>query len=44
MTEEMTRNLYASLELMWKGMLGLFIVCGSLVLVMMLVGKICGKK
>jgi hypothetical protein len=37
-------NFYASLELMWKGMLGLFIVCGALVVVMIIVAKICKPK
>ncbi|AEF81604.1 hypothetical protein TREAZ_1850 [Leadbettera azotonutricia ZAS-9] len=37
-------NFYASLEIMWKGMLGLFLVCGALAIVIMIVAKICTPK
>ena len=43
MSDNIMKNFFASLELMWKGMLGLFIVCGALVVVMIIVAKICGK-
>jgi hypothetical protein len=41
MSDKIIQNFFSSLELMWKGMLGLFVVCGSLVIVMMIVSKIC---
>ena len=38
-------DLFASLEIMWKGMLGLFIVCGFTMLLTMFISKfITGKK
>jgi hypothetical protein len=40
-------DLYASLEIMWKGMAGLFVVCGFVMLLIMLISKIipgAGKK
>ncbi|MDR0876956.1 MAG: hypothetical protein LBN21_02800 [Treponema sp.] len=43
MTEEMMFNVMASLDIMWKGMLGLFVVCGFVALLTMLVSKIAGK-
>ena len=33
-------NLYASLDIMWKGMLGLFLVCGFISLLIKLISKI----
>ena len=42
-----TVDLFASLEMMWKGMLGLFAVCGFIMLLTMLVSKLTmgkGKK
>ncbi|GMO63505.1 MAG: hypothetical protein Ta2A_10530 [Treponemataceae bacterium] len=44
MDETILKNFYASLELMWKGMLGLFVVCTALVLLMLVVSKICNPK
>ena len=32
-------DVYASLEIMWKGMAGLFIVCGFIMLLTMLISK-----
>ena len=38
-------NLFISLEIMWKGMLGLFMVCGFTMLLTMFISKfITGKK
>jgi hypothetical protein len=37
-------NLYASLEIMWKGMIGLFIVCGFIAVLIMLIAKVMGIK
>ena len=40
-------DLFASLEIMWKGMAGLFLVCGFVMLLIMLISKIvsgAGKK
>jgi Mg2+/Co2+ transporter CorB len=36
-------NVFASLDIMWKGMLGLFIVCGGVAVLMMLIAKIIQK-
>jgi hypothetical protein len=43
MDTEIMKNMSASLSIMWKGMLGLFIVCGFVALLMMLITKIIGK-
>jgi hypothetical protein len=38
-------NVLASLDIMWKGMVGLFVVCGGIAVIMMLVSKgLKGKK
>ena len=40
-------DLYASLDIMWKGMAGLFVVCGFVMLLIMVISKIVsggGKK
>ena len=37
-------DLFASLEIMWKGMAGLFIVCGFVMLLTMLISKITSAK
>jgi Mg2+/Co2+ transporter CorB len=42
MTINMT-NLSASLEIMWKGMAGLFIVCGLISVLILLISKIMMK-
>ncbi|GHV69076.1 hypothetical protein AGMMS49928_10270 [Spirochaetia bacterium] len=45
MTEEVTKNVMASLDMMWKGMLGLFIVCSVVAIVMAIISKFTkGKK
>ena len=37
-------DLFASLEIMWKGMAGLFIVCGFIMLLTMLISKFTSGK
>jgi len=37
-------NLFASLEIMWKGMLGLFICCGFIALFTLVLNKIFVPK
>ena len=37
-------DLYASLDIMWKGMLGLFACCGFIALLTMLLNKILTPK
>jgi hypothetical protein len=39
-----TADLFASLAIMWKGMLGLFVVCGFVMLLIMGLSKILIKK
>jgi hypothetical protein len=39
MNETVLRNVLASLDIMWKGMLGLFVVCGGIALIMMITAK-----
>jgi hypothetical protein len=36
-------DLYASLDIMWKGMAGLFVVCGFVMLLIMLITRIVTK-
>jgi hypothetical protein len=42
MSEIVLKNVLASLDIMWKGMLGLFIICSGIAVVMMIVAK-CTK-
>jgi hypothetical protein len=45
MNEMVLKNVTASLDMMWKGMLGLFVVCGGITLIMMIVAKLIrGRK
>jgi hypothetical protein len=44
MSAETTANVLASLEIMWKGMAGLFIVCGFVMAMVYLVNALVGKK
>jgi hypothetical protein len=39
MSEAVLNNVFASLDMMWRGMLGLFIVCGSIAVIMMVIKK-----
>jgi hypothetical protein len=40
----MSADLIASLHIMWKGMLGLFIACGFIAVLFMGIAKLVGKK
>jgi hypothetical protein len=44
MNEYVLKNVTASLDIMWKGMAGLFIVCGGIAVVMMIIAKMIGAK
>jgi hypothetical protein len=44
MNETVLNNVLASLDMMWKGMLGLFIVCGGIAVIMMGVSKFTKGK
>jgi hypothetical protein len=44
MSEVVLNNVAASLDIMWKGMAGLFIVCGGIAVIMMIITKIIGAK
>jgi Mg2+/Co2+ transporter CorB len=44
MDEMVSNNLFASLDIMWRGMLGLFIVCGAIAVVMVIIAKCMKKK
>jgi hypothetical protein len=44
MNEEILKNLSASLDIMWKGMLGLFVVCGGIAVIMMIITKFLQKR
>ncbi|MDR2159484.1 MAG: hypothetical protein LBP23_05395 [Treponema sp.] len=39
MNETVLNNVLASLDIMWKGMLGLFVVCGGVAVLMILISK-----
>jgi hypothetical protein len=39
MSETVLRDVLASLDIMWKGMLGLFVVCGGIAVIMLVVSK-----
>jgi hypothetical protein len=39
MNETVLKDVLASLDIMWKGMLGLFVVCGGIAVLMMVVSK-----
>lgn len=36
-------NVFASLDMMWRGMLGLFVVCGSIAVIMMIIARFIKK-
>jgi hypothetical protein len=44
MDETVLNNVFASLDIMWRGMLGLFVVCGSIAVIMMLIAKLTRQK
>jgi hypothetical protein len=44
MTETVLNNVLASLAIMWKGMLGLFVVCGVVAVLMMLITRLIKRS
>ncbi|MDR1147868.1 MAG: hypothetical protein LBK66_04490 [Spirochaetaceae bacterium] len=44
MNETVLNNVLASLSIMWKGMLGLFVVCGAVAVIMMIIIKLVNAK
>jgi hypothetical protein len=45
MNETILKNALGSLDIMWKGMLGLFVVCGGVAVIMIAISKLMkGKK
>ncbi|MDR2659370.1 MAG: hypothetical protein LBC27_05200 [Spirochaetaceae bacterium] len=44
MNETILKNVLASLDIMWKGMLGLFFVCGVIAVLIMIIMKFVMKK
>jgi hypothetical protein len=44
MNEQVFKNVIASLTMMWKGMAGLFIVCGGIAILMMIITKFVNVK
>jgi hypothetical protein len=44
MNEAVLKNVFDSLDIMWRGMLGLFIVCGGIAIIMMMIAKCIKRK
>jgi hypothetical protein len=44
MNETVLNNVLMSLAIMWKGMLGLFVVCGGVAVILMVIIKIIKGK
>jgi hypothetical protein len=44
MNQIVLSDVFVSLDIMWKGMLGLFIVCGGVAVFMMLIAKFIQKR
>jgi hypothetical protein len=44
MHDEVLNNVFASLDLMWKGMLGLFLVCGLVAVLTIIIAKCLKPK
>jgi hypothetical protein len=44
MDEAVLKNVFVSLDIMWKGMLGLFIVCGGVAVLMLIIAKIPRRR
>jgi hypothetical protein len=44
MDEAVLANVFASFDIMWKGMLGLFIVCGGVAVIMMIIARFVKGK
>jgi hypothetical protein len=38
------KNVFASLDMMWKGMLGLFLVCGAVAVLTIIISKFVKPK
>jgi hypothetical protein len=44
MNEETLKNVFDSLDMMWKGMLGLFLVCGAVALLTIIIARCVKPK
>jgi hypothetical protein len=44
MNEAVLKNVFASLDIMWKGMLGLFVVCSGVAVIMMVITKFLQRR
>jgi hypothetical protein len=40
MDEAVVKNVFDSLDIMWRGMLGLFVVCGGIAVIMTVISKV----
>jgi hypothetical protein len=43
MSDKTLKDLFGSLDMMWQGMLGLFIICGFIAVLIMITAKIVSK-
>jgi hypothetical protein len=44
MDEAVLKNVFDSLDIMWRGMVGLFVVCGGIAVIMMIISKLIKNK
>jgi isoprenylcysteine carboxyl methyltransferase (ICMT) family protein YpbQ len=44
MNEAVLKNVFNSLDIMWRGMLGLFVVCGGIAVLMIVISKLIKYK
>jgi hypothetical protein len=44
MSDAVLKNVFDSLDMMWKGMLGLFLVCGAVALLTIIIAKCVKPK
>jgi hypothetical protein len=44
MNDAVLKNVFGSLDMMWKGMLGLFLVCGAVALLTVIIAKFVKPK
>jgi Na+-transporting methylmalonyl-CoA/oxaloacetate decarboxylase gamma subunit len=44
MTNSVMTNFLTSLEIMWKGMAALFVVCGFVMVTIMVIGKVLRRQ
>jgi hypothetical protein len=44
MSDAVLENVFDSLDMMWKGMLGLFLVCGAVALLTIIIAKCVKPK